>query len=61
MKQPTQTKMKNKPVFDETEMSEIYEAAWFALRHKFDEVSEYLDLSDEYLEKLKNKLDTILG
>ena len=52
--------MKKLP-FDHTEISEIMEAAWFAMRHHFKELAEYLDLSDEHLEALKTKLDNHLN
>lgn len=51
--------MKNN--LNEEELSVVLEAAWFALRHNYEEVAEYLDLSDEELEPLKEKLDSILN
>ena len=47
--------------FDCTEMSEIMEAAWFAMRYHFDALADYLDLSDEYLGQLKAKMDKHLN
>lgn len=37
----------------ETEQLEILEAAWYAIRHHFDELAYYLDLSDESMEELR--------
>ena len=47
--------------FDCTEWSEITEAAWFAMRHHFSDLAGYLDVSDEYLETLKAKLNNHLN
>ena len=46
---------------NEEELSIVYEAAWFAFRHKYEEVAEYLDLSDDALKPLIDKLDSILN
>ena len=35
----------------------ILEAAWFAMRHHFDSLAEYLDVDDETLMVYRNKLD----
>ena len=43
-------------VFDCTEKTAIMEAAYFAIRHHYEDLAEYLDLSDEYLGALKTKL-----
>jgi hypothetical protein len=48
-------------VFDCTEKNAIMEAAWFAMRHHFKGLAEYLDLSDEYLGQLKAKMDKHLN
>jgi len=42
-------------------LSEITEAAWFAMRHHFNDLAGYLDVSDEYLETLKAKLNNHLN
>jgi len=47
--------------FDCTELSEITEAAWFAMRHHFNDLAGYLDVSDEYLETLRAKLNNHLN
>ena len=56
-----ETMAEEEAIFDCTEWSEIKEAAWFAMRHHFNELADYLDLSDEYLEALKAKLDNHLN
>jgi len=56
-----ETMAEQETIFDCTEWSEIKEAAWFAMRHHFNELADYLDLSDEYLEALKAKLDNHLN
>lgn len=40
----------------ETEQLEILEAAWYAVRHHFDELAYYLDLSDESMEELRTNI-----
>lgn len=40
----------------ETERLEILEAAWYAVRHHFDELAYYLDLSDESMEQLRRNI-----
>jgi hypothetical protein len=35
----------------------ILEAAWFAMRHHFDSLAEYLDVDDETLLAYRDKLD----
>jgi len=40
----------------ETEQLEILEAAWYAVRHHFDELAYYLDLSDESMEQLRRDI-----
>lgn len=39
----------------------ILEAAWFAMRHHYQELAEYLDLSDSELKPIMDKLDKQLG
>ena len=46
---------------NEEDVSIVYEAAWFAFRHKYEEVAEYLDLSDDALKPLIDKLDSVLN
>ena len=50
--------MKNKiNNLDEEELAIHLEAAWFSLKHHYEELAEYLDLADEELEPLMTKLD----
>jgi hypothetical protein len=39
----------------------ITEAAWFAFRHHYKDLAEYLDLSDEVLQPIKEQLDKQLN
>lgn len=39
----------------------LMEAAWFALRHHYEDLAEYLDLSDEVLQPIKEQLDKQLN
>ena len=39
----------------------LMEAAWFALRHHYEDLAEYLDLSDEVLQPIKKQLDKQLN
>jgi hypothetical protein len=39
----------------------VYEAAWFAFRHHYEDLAEYLDLSDEVLKPIMQKLDQQLN
>jgi hypothetical protein len=40
----------------ETEQLEILEAAWYAVRHHFDELAYYLDLSDDSMNQLRQTI-----
>ena len=51
--------MKNE--LTEKEMAVVLEAAWFSLRHNYEELAEYLDLSDEELKPLMKKIDLLLN
>jgi len=55
--------MKNNLTDDLTfdEILIVFESAWFSFRHKYNELAEYLDLSDEELQPIKQKLDSLLG
>jgi hypothetical protein len=39
----------------------LMEAAWFALRHHYQDLAEYLDLSDDVLKPIMEKLDQQLN
>jgi hypothetical protein len=39
----------------------LMEAAWFAMRHHYEDLAQYLDLSDEVLGPIVNKLDQQLN
>lgn len=39
----------------------LLEASWFAFRHHYEELAEYLDLSDDVLQPIKAQLDKKLG
>lgn len=39
----------------------VYEAAWFAFRHHYQDLAEYLDLSDDVLKPIMEKLDQQLN
>jgi len=43
------------------EMLIVLESAWFSLRHNYEDLAEYLDLSDDELQPIKQKLDSLLG
>jgi hypothetical protein len=39
----------------------VYEAAWFAFRHHYQDLADYLDLSDDVLQPIMEKLDKQLN
>lgn len=39
----------------------LLEAAWFSLRHNYEDFAQYVDVSDEVLKPLVEKLDSYLG
>jgi hypothetical protein len=39
----------------------ILEAAWFAFRHHYEDLAQYLDLSDDELQPIMEKLDKQLN
>lgn len=39
----------------------VYEAAWFAMRHHYQDLADYLDLSDDVLKPIMQKLDQQLN
>jgi hypothetical protein len=43
------------------EMLIVLESAWFSFCHNYEDLAEYLDLSDEELQPIKQKLDSLLG
>jgi hypothetical protein len=56
-----QNQMKNKiKNLDEEELAILLEAASFSLKNHYEELAEYLDLSDDELEPLMTKLDLML-
>jgi hypothetical protein len=42
------------------EMLLVIESAWFSFRHNYQELAEYLDLSDNELKPIMEKLDSFL-
>lgn len=49
------------PGFTDEQVAVVLEAAWFALRHHYHDLAEYLDASDESLEPLIRQMDGLLG
>jgi len=53
--------MKPLDPFTPEEMSTLLESAWFAMRHHYEDLGDYLDISDQYLTPLVDKLDEYLN
>ena len=58
----TQEVTRTEEVSEDPETKSILmEAAWFAMRHHYEELAQYLDLSDDVLKPIVNKLDLQLN
>jgi hypothetical protein len=58
----TQEVVSVQEVSEDSETSSILmEAAWFAMRHHYEDLAEYLDLSDDVLKPIMEKLDQQLN
>lgn len=49
------------PGFTDEQVAVVLEAAWFAMRHHYHDLAEYLDASDQSLEPLIRQMDELLN